>query len=294
MTRVGVDRDAINFLVAPDVEPTGATLRIAFIGNSFIYFNDLPHLVKHLLQGSIDNGSVEVGACLRGGASLVNLWQKGANMVDEVHIGGRDMYPTVKSLLLSPLGWDVVILQDYSQGPARPGARREAMHVLRNKYLPLLLDMKTGTPLVVMYQTWGYLRHAKNSEEIGDFDAMTERLLQGYLKYQALLEEGGVEVVAAAAGLAFQKAQRAVPNLWRQMYQPDDFHPRAVASFLNGAHIAAAVARSRRFAPRFPHGLRITPTWPAGVQLFRSDPMPNDADLAALLEAAGPEAWRDT
>ena len=94
----------------------------------------------------------------------------------------KDMFNTVQELLDAPLGWDVVVLQDYSQGPAREESRKQSLEVLEAKYIPQLSAMqaRTGTmPLLMLYTSWGYLRPTKGSEEIGDFSTMTRKLAAG-------------------------------------------------------------------------------------------------------------------
>ena len=106
-------------------EDSPRTLRVAFLGNSLTFFNDLPHLLQHILATTttaIDD--VKVGCCLRGGQSLPSLLTKGADMGRaKLQIGGRDMYATVEELLTAPGGWDYVVVNDHSQAPARDDAQ---------------------------------------------------------------------------------------------------------------------------------------------------------------------------
>ena len=72
-----------------------ANQRIAYVGNSFIYFNDLPNMIEGMLGG--EGRSHE--AVTPGGAKLSG------------HAGD----PRVSALLAKE--WDVVVLQDNSQIP---------------------------------------------------------------------------------------------------------------------------------------------------------------------------------
>jgi len=49
---------------------------VAFLGNSFIYFNNLPNTFAALAKA--DGHAFTVGACVRGGADLSTLLEKGA------------------------------------------------------------------------------------------------------------------------------------------------------------------------------------------------------------------------
>ena len=106
-------------------EDSPRTLRIAFLGNSLTFFNDLPHLLQHILATTTTGiDDVKVGCCLRGGQSLPSLLTKGADMGRaKLQIGGRDMYATVEQLLTAPGGWDYVVVNDHSQAPARDDAQ---------------------------------------------------------------------------------------------------------------------------------------------------------------------------
>ena len=46
--------------------------------------------------------------------------------------------PMVKNLLLERPSWDFVIINDFTQGPARPASRAQSKTVLRERYMALL------------------------------------------------------------------------------------------------------------------------------------------------------------
>mmetsp|Transcript_82861 Transcript_82861/g.215863 ORF Transcript_82861/g.215863 Transcript_82861/m.215863 type:complete len:358 (+) Transcript_82861:2-1075(+) len=271
-------------------------LTVAFVGNSFTYYNDLPHLVQGFLAGSLTGNatSVKVGACLHGGQSLESVWAKGARLKDEAHIGGHDMFPTVRALLSDACGWDVVVLQDYSSGPALQHSRAEGLKVLSKYYEPLLLQNSGSgrTPLVVLYQTWGYRKTNKKNLAIREFDNMTLKLEEGYRTYADQLRSASLEVAVAPAGQAFKRVHDASPDLWWNLYQSDDKHPTAVGSYLNGAHIATAIVDHPRFRGLFGAGLKLQRHWPAEVKPYDDAPPPSDTDLQRVLALAGPGVVR--
>lgn len=202
------------------------------------------------------------------------------------------MFPTVEKLLGDAEGWHVVVLQDHSQSPARMESRQDSLNALKEKYLPLLQanEMRTGVKtLIVLYQTWGYMQPAKNSEKIGDFHTMTRLLAEGYAEYEALLRDvGGMWVVTAPAGKASEIVKEKSLGLWPQLYQPDHFHPKALATFLIGAQIASVIAE--RFMTLWMKlGLCISFTWPQAAVLYEGDLQPLDADLEAVVRIAGPK-----
>jgi hypothetical protein len=59
-------------------------INVAFLGDSLMYFNDLPRFVQ-ALGTSLGNCSIYQNSCLRGGASLKGLFHKGNAMQDKFH-----------------------------------------------------------------------------------------------------------------------------------------------------------------------------------------------------------------
>jgi len=253
-------------------------LRVAFIGNSFTYQNDLPHLVQEQLR-EIVPGSVEVGACLKGGSSLTSLWNDGADMQNAMnHIGCRDMFDTVEALLSAPGGWDVVLLQDYSQGPARPESRQQSMETLRSRYIPAITAMQKNSgkkPLVMLFVSWGYLRATKRSEEIGDFTTMTRELAAGYLTYASLLESAGLATAILNVGAAFEALHDRHHELWTTLYQPDCYHIRPKATFLVACLFTIAIRQQPRFKRFFSGDLPIKSIWPEAACIYKPPGLPD-------------------
>jgi len=71
------------------------TKRVAFIGNSIIYYNDCPRFLVNLSQGHVN---IHQDSCLRGGTNLQQLWEQG-NGMSEHGFKEQQEYPTVQSLL---------------------------------------------------------------------------------------------------------------------------------------------------------------------------------------------------
>ena len=290
------------------------SLRIAFLGNSLTYYNDLPHLVQHIIALNCNTGggakelTATVGACLRGGQSLPSLFATGGDY-DRPNkcIGSRDMYSTVAELLSAPGGWDYVVCGDHTQGPARGDyqpakvasctpveiSRGRTIASLESEYAPLFL--KAGAT-VVLFQTWGYFKDTKKSEEIGGFEEMSAKLAEGYGAYAAALRACDVPVLTAPVGDAFRKAHMADRALWGEMYQHDGFHPKALGSFLAASHICATILADRWKPPAGTY-ISLPAAWPAGVPTYAAadgipQPQPAPASLAHIIETAGPTAGR--
>ena len=112
-----------------DIQRRARRLRIAFVGNSYIYYNDLPRLIEALAPSYL-GGHVETASCLRGGATLPGLLRRGGKR----ELEGPDCFLSVRELFLgdsasadgesqytgsSSPTWDFVVMNDYSQQAAR-------------------------------------------------------------------------------------------------------------------------------------------------------------------------------
>jgi hypothetical protein len=244
-------------------------LRICYVGNSMTFYNDLPHLVETILAPNLLEGGMEIAACLRGGRSLKTIWEQGADMARaNACIGNKGMVETVEQLFDAPSGWDVIVLNDFTQHPARPECREESLNILKDRYIPAINAMagRSGkTPLTLFYSTWGYAAPAKKSEEIGDFKLMSRKLAGGIFSYAALFQDSGLRAGIVEVGAAAEAVHDRDKDLWASLYQPDNFHPKPLGSFLIACVFAATITRHPVLSHRF-SGCRINPAWPEHIQ----------------------------
>ena len=141
---------------------------VAFLGNSILYYNDTPRLIE-----SLGSGSVEQNSCLRGGVTFEQLLSKG-NGMDVKFVSEDKGAPDVASLLSR--SWHYIVMNDYTQAPAREESRRASVEVLKTQMAPLL-EQCGGTP--VLLETWAYRAHTKGSDDLGDHAEFTSRLQEG-------------------------------------------------------------------------------------------------------------------
>ena len=151
-------------------------VRVAFAGNSLLYFNDVPRLFA-TMHGR-DGSSVVHDGCIRAGASLLELFEKGQHNPFREDKGAK----TVADLLAER--WDVLVLHDFTQGPARAASRAEAIAALTDIYAPLIASCG-ATP--VLLQTHAYRDVTNGSGDLGSVAAFTARLRDGYAAYAAAL-----------------------------------------------------------------------------------------------------------
>ena len=150
---------------------------VALIGNSIIYYNDTPRLLEAFGGSDLfDQGSVEQDSCLRGGVGFEQLLAEGNGM--DAKFGEVDQgAPDVATLLSRH--WDYVVMNDYTQAPARAASRRASVEVLTKQMVPLLRQCG-GTPILL--ETWAYRAHTNGSDDLGEHAEFTSRLQAEHIR----------------------------------------------------------------------------------------------------------------
>ena len=252
-------------------EPTQEdTIRVAFLGNSILYFNDCPRLVESMLQTRYQ--TVHQDSCLRGGATLPSLYHSGNGMRNKFAAppaqrtsddGSLDIgAPSVPELLRREEPWDFVVLNDHTQSPARAKSRQATLEALLDWYVPL---WKQSSPdaTIVLLQTAAYrYPNVNHSDDLGNFEAYTDKLTTGYQEYVKTLIKAGIQARLAPVGQAFAHLFHHQPSLWHKLYSHDDFHFSPHGTWLEACVIYCTVTgvpppayqetwweRSRRMQP---------------------------------------------
>ncbi|KAL3922757.1 MAG: hypothetical protein SGILL_002034 [Bacillariaceae sp.] len=233
------------------------------MGNSIQYYNDMPRLLEHMMLAKFKK-NVQQNSCLRGGATISSLWEKGNGMAKKFHTdpakredGSYDIgSPTVQDLLKEK-EWNYIVVNDHTQSPARPKKKQESIQALKEKYIPLLIQQgksdgnkkSEATKTVVFVQTAAYKTPVKDSGDLGTFDEFTEKLRKGYQEYAQLVrQEGashGIDARVAPVGLAYQAIKHkygdADDQLWAKLYARDDFHPSPHGTLLEASVIYCTI-----------------------------------------------------
>jgi hypothetical protein len=153
----------------PGGENSGDAIKILFIGNSFTYSNDMPHIFQGMAVSR--NRKVEIAMHAPGGCTLEKHWKDGK--AAEL-IGGQK--------------WDYVVLQEHSEGPLNDP---KSMKEYAGKFDELIKKQGART---VLFMTWA------DQDKKG-----TQRKIA--LAYEDIAKELGAVVVPV--GLAWQKALAA-------------------------------------------------------------------------------------
>jgi hypothetical protein len=224
------------------------SIKVAHLGNSIQYYNDMPRLLEHMLRHSYI--SVQQDSCLRGGATLRSLWKNGNGMGEKFATdaakredGSYDVgAPTIQELL-EEASWDFVVVNDHTQSPARPEKKEESETALKNHYIPLFL--KCQATMVVFVQTPAYKTPVKDSADLGTFDEFTEKIWHGYEAYAKLVRQEGsdhdLDAKVAPVGLAYQAIKQQDHELWVKLYARDDFHPSPHGTLLEASVVYCTI-----------------------------------------------------
>lgn len=231
-----------------------SSIRVGHLGNSIQYYDDCPRLLEHMLQTKFD--TVHQDSCLRGGATIPSLYDKGNGMAKKFATpnalrpdGSYDIgQPTVKDLILQASDtWDFLIMNDHTQSPVREESRKQSLQYLEEQYLPLIQEQETNDKksMLVFIMTAAYRKPVKNSEDLGTFDDFTQKLQDGYAIYQTTMPNSKV----APVGLAYQYVRNHYSSNphgfhWEMLYAIDDFHPSPHGTLLQAYVLYATMLGS--------------------------------------------------
>ena len=243
--------------------PSSGGVRVAFIGNSIQYYNDCPRFVANLSSLRIAHQD----SYLRGGANLAELWDgmahgaphwasmRNAFSTEEMMNaasggaggGGSDDHncdvgsPTVQALLgcdsHNKDRWDYVVVNDHTQGPARPVSQKKHEQILLDKYLPLIID-NGATPIIIETHAYRY-PGINNSEDLGstphEFTHLVRKGVQSYIHALRTKLPETIQPRMAPVGTAFLHVHDDNYKVWESLFDPyDHFHPSPSGTFLQG------------------------------------------------------------
>lgn len=169
------------------------TIRVLFVGNSYVYYNNLAQMIG-LLTDSM-NTKIICKKSTAGGASLADHWN-----------GARGLKS--RAIILKG-GYDIVVIQDNSMRPLRG-----ADSVLSDGKLFCDLIKQTGAKPYI-YNTWSRKKMPETQRAINRV-------------YEELGRQNNAVVVPA--GNCWAKAIELQPGI--ELYHSDESHPSAIGTFL--------------------------------------------------------------
>lgn len=208
------------------------TIRVAFIGNSYTYFNDLPKLVKEIANGVPGSGKryVDYKQFTPPDCSLKR------------HVQNKELIQSLKNDK-----YDYVIVQEQSEAPSV-----RTTDVAKNTYIyaeQICKYVREGNPdaNIIFYMTWGHKDGTSTPVEgytIPDtYGGMQMRLMTSYLEMAY-----DNNAWCAPVGMAWQKVRYERPNL--QLYMADRSHPSKAGSYL-AANVIYTTILQRGYQSQF-------------------------------------------
>jgi hypothetical protein len=201
-------------------------IRVLFVGNSFTFYNDMPHMLHELAAEDPGAPPVFAVARVRGSWTLEGATDdKGfVSLVDEID-------------------WDAVVLQERSWYLA------ESQDSWMDETYPYADDLRrkieAGGDPGFLFETWAY---RDGVEKRDSYEWMQGRLGDGYDRLGARL---GMDVVPV--GNAWYAVRKLRPEL--DLYDGDGRHPNRAGSYLTACVFYAQLTGRDPTRSRFTAGL---------------------------------------
>ncbi len=169
------------------------TLKVLFVGNSYTYYQNLPHIVSLIS----DSTSIKLDTykSTAGGVNLSQHWN-----------GEKDL--RTKEIIRNG-NFDIVVLQDHSWGPIKESQQFQ-------EYGELFCDLiKQSGAKPYLYLTWARSKVPQYQEKLT-------------AEYSSLALQHGAEIIPV--GTAWAQARKLQPML--NLYTEDGSHPNDLGTYL--------------------------------------------------------------
>ncbi|MBK9593667.1 MAG: T9SS type A sorting domain-containing protein [Crocinitomicaceae bacterium] len=198
-------------LLLPLLAAAQTTKKVCFIGNSYIYTNDLPTIISNLATAD--------------GNTLVK---------DQNTIGGYTLEShSTNATTLTKIAantWDYVVLQDQSQIPSFPWSQVQTDVLPFAESLCESIRAANSCAIPVFFDTWGRQIGDPQWDSIDTFTEMNQRLYNAY-EYMADANSG----LLSPVGIAFEHVANDGSTgdvTFAQLYSGDGSHPAIFGSYL--------------------------------------------------------------
>lgn len=175
-------------------------IRALFIGNSYTYYNNLPHLLEAIAAAETDGPRFETEMVAKGGATLKGHWDDGKALA-----------------AIRKHAWDYVILQEHSLLGAMPTAGAYIGDPgLYFEYAQRFdAEIRKSGAKTLLYETWARENLPEQQRRLDD-------------AFVRLAKQIDASIVPVA--LAWTVARVEAPAL--RLHMPDHSHPTSAGSYL--------------------------------------------------------------
>jgi hypothetical protein len=189
-----------------------AELHVLFVGNSFIYFNNMPRIVEAISE-AVDGPRIKTEMVAIGGARLEDLWEQGSALA-----------------AIRKQHWDFVVMNEQSAlgGGKVNGEKRIGNPANFFKYAGMFdAEIQKSGAKTVILMTW---------KDRDDPDRIQNDLNSAFLEFRKQMH-GGVVLVPVSSAWALTR--KTAPEI--NLYFDDNHHPSKEGSYLEACAIYATL-----------------------------------------------------
>lgn len=232
--------------------------RIAFVGTSLTYFNNLPYIVGQVFLAA--GYDFEEKNVLRAADNLATVWDNACNVAGVLtyvcpylmYYGPANMMDMLEDVD-DDEGWDYVVLQDSTRVPDDPDQKQLVQNYLQTNYAPYLAGLGI-TP--IFYQVYPY--HPNYDPQGGalqsEFEEQYHRIIDTYQSYHVTMNTAFSQLGSpqpqpqddsngttttnvlkariAPIADAFRETLYTDKALFDRLYYPDYVHPKPCGALL--------------------------------------------------------------
>lgn len=208
------------------------SVSVLFIGNSYVYVNDLPTVFTNLTTSLGDEATVD--SKTNGGFTFQN------HLTDPLTHSKIEAKP-----------WDFVVLQGQSQEPSFPTSQ------VNTSTLPPAVSLADSVyanwycSQAMYFMTWGRQNGDSQWDSINTFDKMNNRLRNAYVRIA-----DSSEASVAPVGVAWKYIRDNHPTI--NLYSADGSHPSVEGTYLSACTFYASVFRKSPVGATYTFGLDVT------------------------------------
>ena len=186
------------------------TKKVAFLGNSYIFTNNLPGLIDSLAAHQGDD--IVYQQATPGGYTFSGHTTNAASLS-----------------VIAADTWDYVVLQEQSQLPSFPYAQVITDVYPKANILCDSIRAANACAIPMFFNTWGRLNGDPQWDSINTFEKMNQRLFNAY-HHMANVNSGMLSPVGLAFNAIYNDPNAIVTHA--QLYSGDGSHPSDYGSYL--------------------------------------------------------------